>query len=82
MGAPAGQRTLSQGVFTLMAMEISCEDCVMQDTAACEDCVVTFICGREPGEAVVIDVAEARAVRLLGEAGLVPPLRRQVRAVQ
>jgi hypothetical protein len=52
----------------------------MQDTPACEDCVVTFICGREPGEAVVIDVAEARAVRLLGEAGLVPPLRRQVRA--
>ena len=59
---------------------ISCDDCVMQDTPACEDCVVTFICGREPGEAVVIDVAEARAVRLLGEAGLVPPLRRRVRA--
>lgn len=61
-------------------MEISCDDCVMQDTPACEDCVVTFICGRQPGEAVVIDVAEARAVRLLGEAGLVPPLRQQVRA--
>jgi hypothetical protein len=29
---------------------------------------------------VVIDVAEARAVRLLGEAGLVPPLRRRVNA--
>jgi hypothetical protein len=57
---------------------ISCDDCVMQRTTACDDCVVTFICGREPDEAVVIDVAEARAVRLLGEAGLVPPLR-QVR---
>ncbi len=56
-------------------MEISCDDCVMQRTSACDDCVVTFICGREPNEAVVIDVAEARAVRLLGEAGLVPPLR-------
>jgi hypothetical protein len=64
------------------AMEISCDDCVMQDSPACEDCVVTFICGREPGEAVVFDVAEARAVRLLGEAGLVPPLRRQVRAAR
>ena len=60
-------------------MEISCDDCVMQDTPACEDCVVTFICGRQPGEAVVIDVAEARAVRLLGEVGLVPPLRRRAR---
>jgi len=57
---------------------ISCGDCVMQHTSACDDCVVTFICGREPDEAVVIDVAEARAVRLLGEVGLVPRLR-QVR---
>jgi hypothetical protein len=56
-------------------MEISCDDCVMQGTSACDDCVVTFICGREPHEAVVIDVAEARAVRLLGDVGLVPPLR-------
>ena len=66
---------LSHPVGTVRDMEFSCDDCVMQDTPACEDCVVTFICGREPGEAVVIDVAEARAVRLLGEAGLVPPLR-------
>ncbi len=57
---------------------ISCGDCVMQHTAVCEDCVVTFICRRQPDEAVVIDVAEARAVRLLGEVGLVPRLR-QVR---
>jgi hypothetical protein len=56
-------------------MEISCDDCVMQATPVCDDCVVTFICGREPDEAVVFDVAEARAVRLLGAAGLVPPLR-------
>ncbi len=66
---------LSHPLGSVLGMEISCDDCVMQDTAACEDCVVTFICGREPGEAVVIDAAEARAVRLLGEAGLVPPLR-------
>ena len=54
---------------------ISCDDCVMQHTSTCDDCVVTYICGREPDEAVVIDVAEARAVRLLGDAGLVPQLR-------
>jgi hypothetical protein len=57
---------------------ISCDDCVMQGTSTCEDCVVTFICNREEGDAVVIDVGEARAVRLLGDAGLVPHLR-QVR---
>ena len=70
---------MSHPLGTVRLMEISCDDCVMQDTPACQDCVVTFICGREPGEAVVIDVAEARAVRLLGEAGLVPPLRRRTR---
>ncbi|MGI9033079.1 MAG: hypothetical protein ACR2HY_05270 [Acidimicrobiales bacterium] len=58
------------------ASVIDCDDCVMQHTSTCDDCVVTFICGRQPGEAVVIDVAEARAVRLLGQAGLVPQLRR------
>jgi len=57
------------------ALTISCEECAMQHTEACDDCVVTFICGREPGRAVVIDVAEARAVRLLSQAGLVPDLR-------
>ena len=57
---------------------ISCDECEMQHTSTCDDCVVTFICNRAPDEAVVIDVAEARAVRLLGEGGLVPRLR-QVR---
>jgi hypothetical protein len=47
----------------------------MQGTDACADCVVTFICSREPGEAVVVDVAEARAIRLLSGAGLLPELR-------
>ena len=60
------------------ATVISCDECVMH-TSACDDCVVTFICGRQPDEAVVIDVAEARAVRLLGEAGLVPRLRQVLR---
>lgn len=58
---------------------ISCDDCQMQQTSACDECVVTFICGRDPDEAVIIDVAEARAVRLLGEVGLVPPLRHAAR---
>jgi hypothetical protein len=44
-------------------------------TEVCEDCVVSFIVGREPEDAVVVDVEEARAVRLLEQAGLVPGVR-------
>ena len=61
------------------ALTIDCDDCCLQDTAACADCVVTFLLDREPNDAVVIDVAEARAVRLLGDAGLVPALRHRRR---
>ena len=59
---------------------ISCDDCIMQGTDVCHGCVVTFICDREPDEAVVIDVADARSVRLLAEAGLVPELRHRRRS--
>ena len=62
-------------------LTISCDDCTMRATSACDDCVVTFLCGREPGEAIVIDAAEARAVRLLNQAGLAPRLRHQSHAV-
>jgi hypothetical protein len=51
----------------------------MQHTSACDDCVVTFICDRGPDDAVVIDADEARAVRLLSQAGLVPGLRHSQR---
>ena len=61
------------------ALTISCDDCTLQATSACDDCLVTFLCGREADDAVVIDVAEARAVRLLGEAGLVPGLKHRRR---
>jgi hypothetical protein len=57
------------------SLTISCDECSMQATSACEGCVVTFICEREPADAVVVDVAEARALRILGRSGLVPPLR-------
>ena len=51
----------------------------MQHTSACDDCVVTFIASREPGDAVVIDVEEQRALRALQGQGLVPTLRYQAR---
>ena len=61
------------------SLYISCDECVMEGTSACADCVVTFLCEREPGDAVVIDVAEVRAFRLLEAGGLVPGLRHQRR---
>lgn len=47
----------------------------MQHTPTCADCLVTFLDGTEPAGAVVIDVEEARALRRLSAAGLVPELR-------
>jgi hypothetical protein len=52
----------------------------MSGTDACDDCVVSFLVGRRPGEAVVIDATEQRAVRMLADAGLVPDLRHRRRA--
>ena len=60
---------------------ISCDECVMADTGACDDCVVTFIVNRDPGDAVVVDADEARALKVLGEEGLVPQLRHRTRRV-
>jgi hypothetical protein len=62
-----------------MTLTITCDDCSMKDTETCQDCVVTFICGRQPDDALIIDVAEARAVRMLSRAGLVPDLRHRPR---
>ncbi len=59
---------------------IECAQCQLRGTDACRDCLVTFVLDREPDDAVVIDAAEARAVRLLGRAGLVPGLRFSERA--
>ena len=58
---------------------IDCDTCVMQHTDACGDCVVTFICSREPGDAVVVDLNEYRALEMLAESGLVPELRHKGR---
>ena len=60
---------------------IDCGDCVMAGTTACDDCVVSFILRREPGEALVIDAEEERALRLLQGGGLVPELRHAPRRV-
>jgi hypothetical protein len=63
------------GAVPPKAFTIDCADCLHQHTPVCDDCVVSFIVDREPEDAVVVDVEEARAVRLLAQAGLVPGVR-------
>lgn len=60
-------------------LTIDCGTCELRHTTACGDCLVSFVCDRRAGEAVVIDVAEARAIRLLGTGGLVPTSRHRRR---
>ena len=60
---------------------IDCGECVLEGTDACADCVVTWLVDREPGDAVVIDVAEVRALRALEQGGLVPTLRHARRTI-
>jgi len=59
---------------------IDCRVCVREGTTTCQDCVVTFICSREPDEAVIIDACEFRALRALEQGGLLPGLAHQPRA--
>jgi hypothetical protein len=56
-------------------LRIDCDECILQATDACADCVITFLCGEDAANPVVVDLAEARAMRLLDDVGLVPPLR-------
>ena len=56
-------------------LKIDCGTCAMAGTTACDDCVVSFIVNREPGDAVIVDADEERALRNLSTGGLVPRLR-------
>ncbi len=60
---------------------IDCDECIEAGTNACDDCVVSFILRREPGEALIIDAEEERALRSLQGGGLVPELRHRPRRV-
>ena len=62
------------------SLTIDCADCAHRDTHVCDDCVVSFVVGRAPDDALVVDADEARAVRLLTRAGLLPDVRHEARA--
>jgi hypothetical protein len=64
-------------------MKIDCDTCVVRGDA-CSDCVVSFLTipvrdglrsADLPRAPIEIDVAQARAMRTLAEAGLAAPLR-------
>lgn len=57
------------------SLTIDCDTCAMRDSNVCGDCVVSFLIGRDPAEAVVLSLDEARAVKLLANAGMVPTIR-------
>jgi hypothetical protein len=76
MSQPAAiMKDMAHGDDLTIDLTIDCDCCALKETSACEDCVVTFLLGREPDDAVVIDADEARAMRMLQRAGLVPSLR-------
>lgn len=54
---------------------ISCDTCVMRTTDACSDCMMGVLLDTAHDGAVVLDLQEQRALRLLAQAGLVPTLR-------
>ncbi|GAA5151442.1 hypothetical protein GCM10023340_30270 [Nocardioides marinquilinus] len=58
-----------------MSTRIDCDTCVVRGLA-CHDCVVTVLLGPPPELAELsIDDDERRALDVLAEGGLVPPLR-------
>ncbi|MED5393032.1 MAG: hypothetical protein VYA26_01120 [Actinomycetota bacterium] len=59
---------------TTDTLTIDCATCSQRHTSVCDGCMVTFICSREPGDAVVVDLGEFRALKVLGDSGLIPPL--------
>ena len=61
--------------FGMDPLVISCTTCAMRQSPACEDCLVTFLCGGATETAVIFDIHEQRAVKMLAKAGMVPTLR-------
>lgn len=61
-------------------LTIDCGTCVGRASAACDDCVVSYLLGRDPDDAVLIDADEVRTLRMLEQVGLLPSLRFEQRA--
>ncbi len=55
-----------------MSLHIDCDTCLVRGLA-CHDCVVTALLG--PPDELSLDNDEQRALSVLADSGLVPPLR-------
>jgi hypothetical protein len=55
-----------------MSVRVDCDTCLVRGLA-CHDCVVTVLLGPPPE--LSFDEEEQRALGVLAESGLVPPLR-------
>ena len=62
----------SCATVAFMTTRIDCDTCVVRGLA-CHDCVVTVLLGPPPE--LTIDDDELRALDVLADSGLVPPLR-------
>ena len=57
-------------------VSIDCHSC-RADASACSDCVVAVLLPESAHAAPALDADERRALSILSESGLVPPLRYQ-----
>ncbi len=69
---PGGEMSVAAGSVTGMTTRIDCDTCVVRGLA-CHDCVVTVLLGPPPE--LAFDDDERRALDVLADGGLVPPLR-------
>ena len=67
-----GPLSVRAGSVRNMTTRIDCDTCVVRGLA-CHDCVVTVLLGPPPE--LTFDDDERRALDVLAEGGLVPPLR-------
>lgn len=54
---------------------ISCDSCMLRQSAACADCLVTHVLQLDQRSTMDFTDVELRAVQLLAQAGMVPSLR-------
>jgi hypothetical protein len=59
------------GMFEEEVVHIDCHTCELRNLA-CSDCVVTVLLGAPPA---MLDEEDQRALGVLADSGLVPPLR-------
>jgi N-methylhydantoinase B/oxoprolinase/acetone carboxylase alpha subunit len=73
LGASRGPRGSNTASTSADPVVIDCERCSMRGVG-CGDCMVTVLLGGPP-YGVALDDQERRAIEVLAEAGLIPPLR-------